>query len=280
MIRNTLPFFFCLTVLFAVDAFAQGTNSQLQEPVPAPEPAKRPDSNGQSMVIDDGPSNLPGTSSSSQHRSMIPPFRKNRKLEPFSSSDLGDGENVVGNLNPYVPRNPASGNRRLRPGVGGADPNSSGSGSSRDAENQRPRAMLPGTPRISHNQGVRTIKVKDGNRGITITEDPYRGITVEVKRKFTPNKHGELKQKLPDLAEYIEMFPNQLDSHRVELTVDVVSTYKGQTEEDLQKQNMGAYNIYRRYSKMADAKESKSQPQTGGINRRPDSGNGNSRVLK
>lgn len=78
------------------------------------------------------------------------------------------------------------------------------------------------------------------------------------------------------------MFPNELDSHRIELSVNVVSTYKGQTVEDLQEQNLGAYNIYRRYAKEADEQGSEptmtpnepwKQPQA-------DEGNGNSRTIK
>lgn len=101
---------------------------------------------------------------------------------------------------------------------------------------------------------------------IVITENPSRGITVEITKSYDPSKHGELKRKLPDLSEYVEMFPTEMDTHRIELNVNIVSTYTGRTLEELRDQNVGAFNIYRRFAKEANAQEGSSQASDGNGN--------------
>ena len=231
MIRSSIVFVCCL---IALPFLTTSTLAQDQKPY-------------KSKTEDDVPA----------QKYLEPPFRKKRTIESWSNQSMDYPSSSTHSARPPSPKYPG---RQIQPGA-------TNSGLSTPAVRSNPnaapvRSLSPSAPRISYENGIRTIKVKDGQRMIMIVEHPHRGITVEITRSYDPSKHGDLKRKIPELAEYVEMFPNEMDSHRIELSVKVVSTYKGETPEAIQDQNVGAYNIYRRYVKAADEQEGKSRAQT------------------
>ena len=119
-------------------------------------------------------------------------------------------------------------------------------------------------PRVTVSNGVRTIEVDESARKIKIVEDPQRGIYVEVTRKYGPNEMASLKSRMPNLGEYIDLFPKQLDNSDIELTIDVTSKFNAANAQDLEQQDAGAYNIYRRF---ANVQQSNSQLQSQRRNR-------------
>lgn len=119
-------------------------------------------------------------------------------------------------------------------------------------------------PRVTVSNGVRTIEVDESARKIKIVEDPQRGIYVEVTRKYGPNELASLKSRMPNLGEYIDLFPKQLDNSDIELTIDVTSKFNAANAQDLEQQDAGAYNIYRRF---ANVQQSNSQQQSQRRNR-------------
>ena len=105
-------------------------------------------------------------------------------------------------------------------------------------------------PKVSVVNGVRTIEVEESSRTIKIVEDPQNGIYVEIKKQYGPKELASLKNRMPDLGEYIDLFPQQLNNNDIELSIGVTSKFTAANAEDLQQQDQGAYNIYRRFTRM------------------------------
>ena len=104
-------------------------------------------------------------------------------------------------------------------------------------------------PKVSVVNGVRTIEVEESSRKIKIVEDPQNGIYVEIKKQYGPKELASLKNRMPDLGEYIDLFPQQLNNNDIELSIGVTSKFTAANAEDLQQQDQGAYNIYRRFTR-------------------------------
>lgn len=103
-------------------------------------------------------------------------------------------------------------------------------------------------PRVSVVNGVRTIEVEESSRKIKIIEDPQKGIYIEITKQYGPKELASLKNRMPDLGEYIDLFPEQLNNSDIELTIGVTSKYSAANAEDLERQDQGAYNVYRRFA--------------------------------
>ena len=102
---------------------------------------------------------------------------------------------------------------------------------------------------VSYNNGARTISVDESTRKIKIVDDPNTGIYMEVTRSYGPRQMARLKQKLPELTEYIELFPSEVGNDEVKLSIELTSKYSARTPQDLEDQDRGVYNIYKRYTK-------------------------------
>ena len=103
-------------------------------------------------------------------------------------------------------------------------------------------------PRVSVVNGVRTIEVEESSRKIKIIEDPQKGIYIEITKQYGPKELASLKNRMPDLGEYIDLFPEQLNNSDIELTIGVTSKYSAANAADLERQDQGAYNVYRRFA--------------------------------
>ena len=103
-------------------------------------------------------------------------------------------------------------------------------------------------PRVSVVNGVRTIEVEESSRKIKIVEDPQKGIYIEITKQYGPKELASLKNRMPDLGEYIDLFPEQLNNSDIELTIGVTSKFSAANAEDLERQDQGAYNVYRRFA--------------------------------
>ncbi|MCH2181581.1 MAG: hypothetical protein MK108_06200 [Mariniblastus sp.] len=104
-------------------------------------------------------------------------------------------------------------------------------------------------PRVSVVNGVRTIEVEESSRKIKIVEDPQQGIYIEITKQYGPKELASLKNRMPELGEYIDLFPQQLNNSDIELSIGVTSKFTAANAEDLERQDQGAYNIYRRFTR-------------------------------
>ena len=55
--------------------------------------------------------------------------------------------------------------------------------------------------------------------------------------------------KRPELVDFVELFPKQVDNHQIELNLAIKSVFKARTPELLKTRHPEAFNIYRRYHK-------------------------------
>ena len=73
---------------------------------------------------------------------------------------------------------------------------------------------------------------------------------IEITKTYGPKELASLKNRMPDLSEYIDLFPEQISNRDIELTIDVTSKFTAANAEDLERQDEGAYNIYRRFARV------------------------------
>jgi hypothetical protein len=139
----------------------------------------------------------------------------NRRMSPFSNTGNGNTGNGNGRMSPFS--NTGNGNTNTG-------------------------------PRVSVVNGVRTIEVEESSRKIKIIEDPQKGIYIEITKQYGPKELASLKNRMPDLGEYIDLFPEQLNNSDIELTIGVTSKYSAANAADLERQDQGAYNVYRRFA--------------------------------
>ena len=75
---------------------------------------------------------------------------------------------------------------------------------------------------------------------------------MEVTRNYGPRQMNQLKSKLPELGEYIDMFPSEVGSDQVSLSIELTSKYNARTPQELADKDKGIYNIYQRYTREAN----------------------------
>jgi hypothetical protein len=91
--------------------------------------------------------------------------------------------------------------------------------------------------------------VTEPERDIRIVEDPRSGVTVTIVRHYGPQDLDRLKNRLPELTDYIEMFPREMGDHQIELNLTIKSSFQARTAAELKVQHPEAFNLYRRYRK-------------------------------
>ncbi len=102
-------------------------------------------------------------------------------------------------------------------------------------------------PQVSYQNGTRTIKVNEGTREITIVDHPTTGIDIEIIRHYGPDQMQALKRRLPELSDYVELFPTEIDKAEISLNIGVKSKYTALTPDQLKSEHPDAYEIYSRY---------------------------------
>lgn len=125
-------------------------------------------------------------------------------------------------------------------------PTESGPRRTRRAPSARnaPRAGVRGG-----NGETQTATDRQGRRTITMRVNEQAGILVEVAIDYGPNDKDELIRKHPDLSDYVELFPQQVGEHQVELSIKIRSQYRAKTPEELKAKHPNAFNLMRRYYK-------------------------------
>lgn len=104
----------------------------------------------------------------------------------------------------------------------------------------------------STRDGMTTTTVRDANRDIKIMEDQQSGIVVEVTRNYGPQDLVALRKKHPDLVDFVEMFPDRVGNHEIELNLAIKTVYRSANLAELKKRHPEAFNIYRRYLTVAE----------------------------
>ena len=104
----------------------------------------------------------------------------------------------------------------------------------------------------STRDGITTTTARDANREIKITEDGKSGILVEVTRNYGPQDLAALGKKHPELVDFVEMFPDRVDNHEIELNLAIKTVYRSPNLAELKKRHPEAFNIYRRYLTVAE----------------------------
>lgn len=111
---------------------------------------------------------------------------------------------------------------------------------------------VPGGKQTSTRNGMTTTTARDANRDIKIMEDLKSGIVIEVTRNYGPQDFDALKKMHPELVDYVEMFPDRVDNHEIELNLAIKTVYRSRTLAELKKRHPEAFNIYRRYHAIAE----------------------------
>ncbi len=111
---------------------------------------------------------------------------------------------------------------------------------------------VQGGRKTSTRDGITTTTARDANRDIKIMEGLKTGIVIEVTRNYGPEDLAALGKMHPDLVDYVEMFPDQVDNHEIELNLAIKTVYHSPTLAELKKRHPEAFNIYRRYHTVAE----------------------------
>jgi len=95
--------------------------------------------------------------------------------------------------------------------------------------------------------GVRTSSRVDRDRNVTIVEDPERGIVVEVTQHFDSTRMQQLKDQHPELRDYIDLFPTQIDDQQIELSISLKKRFEARNAQELKTKSLFAFSLYRRH---------------------------------
>jgi hypothetical protein len=113
-------------------------------------------------------------------------------------------------------------------------------------------APMGAGPQVRYQNGARTIKVNEGMRDITIVEHPTTGIDIEIITHYGPEQMQALKRSLPELSDYIDLFPTEINNAEISLSIGVKSKFTALTPDQLKSENPDAYNVYLRYVQTGD----------------------------
>ena len=102
-------------------------------------------------------------------------------------------------------------------------------------------------PKVETRAGVRRTTLMDGGRQVTIVENPKRGIEMQIVRYYSASQLQELTAKYPELRDYVELFPQQIEDQEIELTLALKEKVKARTLESLKRKNKAAFEIYQRH---------------------------------
>ena len=102
-------------------------------------------------------------------------------------------------------------------------------------ENFDRRAL--GGKKTSTRDGLTTTSARDANREIKIMEGLKTGIVIEVTRNYGPQDLAALGKMHPDLVDYVEMFPDRIDNHEIELNLAIKTVYRSPTLAELKKRH-------------------------------------------
>lgn len=123
-------------------------------------------------------------------------------------------------------------------------------GGSRSPRNSAPRIGGAGKNRQLKDGGeTQTVTDRQGRRTIIMRVNQQQGVLVEVAIDYGPENKAELIRKHPELADYVELFPQQVGEHQVELSLKIRSQYRAQSPEELKTKHPNAFNLLRRYYK-------------------------------
>ena len=90
--------------------------------------------------------------------------------------------------------------------------------------------------------------ITDQNGKRTVSFQKVGGkLVVSITRRYDSADIQQLRTRHPELSEYVEMFPQEIDDGRVELMLAITSKYEARNEEELKKKSNEAFNVYRRY---------------------------------
>lgn len=189
-------------------------------------------------------------------RPYDPPEPKSRVVEQGGMVELEGGEAVMGGGGPVrrgrmggLPRVEVRG---LAPEV--IQPFSNGPRRSfRGATGSRGSGDYGSGPVAWTRNGRRTIEASESRRYVKIIHDLNTGeIDMTIVRQYAADEMESLKRKMPDLADYIDVFPSKLGSAKIDLSISITEQYRADSPEDLREQNAAAYNLFQRYSRQAD----------------------------
>ena len=97
-----------------------------------------------------------------------------------------------------------------------------------------------------------SVTDQDGKRTVQIKRENGR-ILIVVTRRYGPDEHALLAKKHPELADYIELFPKQIDDGEIGLTLEIKKKYEARSEAELEKKHPEIYQLFRRYRKKLGA---------------------------
>ena len=104
-----------------------------------------------------------------------------------------------------------------------------------------------GRPRITNTGNVRTTMLVDRGRNIRVVEDPAKGILIEVIQHYGADQMKKLKDKYPELRDYIDLFPDQVAGHEIELTLSLKKKFQAPDAKRLKAKSLFAFGIYQRH---------------------------------
>jgi hypothetical protein len=106
---------------------------------------------------------------------------------------------------------------------------------------------------VSHTDpnGVKTTKVVDGLKKMTIIEDPASGITCKVTKTYGPEDLSILEKEQPELYMHLTAIPKTIGDNQIEVNVGVTTTYAAADKAELKAKHPDVYKMYTKYTKNA-----------------------------
>ena len=101
--------------------------------------------------------------------------------------------------------------------------------------------------RITNVGNVRTTMLIDDGRNVKVIEDPEKGITVEIIELYGAKELQGLKEKYPELQDYIDLFPQKVGNHEIELQLSLKKKFQAPDATRLKIKSLFAHTIYQRH---------------------------------
>lgn len=99
-----------------------------------------------------------------------------------------------------------------------------------------------------------------GRRSIEILHDE-KMVKVTIKMTYGPDDSNLVTQRFPELSDYIELFPKQIDDNSIELSLAIRSVHSAKNLDELKKNHPKAFNLYRRYYRTPKTKREQKRRQ-------------------
>lgn len=101
-----------------------------------------------------------------------------------------------------------------------------------------------------HRNSKKSVTDTNGKRTVTFDKLPS-GVMVSVARLYDPEDHANLIGKHPELSDYIEMFPKEIDGSQITMAFSITTKYQAKNLVELKEKHPDAYDLYQRYFKKA-----------------------------